>query len=245
MALSESSLAPVLAKLEQLVPWTDADRSAFRSLPFMLRDMGAGDHLSREGEAVGTCAALLSGFAYLHRILPDGARQIVSVRMAGDLLNLQSGLFRTASHNVQMLTPATMAMISVADLAALAAERPVIQRALWLATLIDSAIFSQWITNVGRRDAHARIAHLLCEFAIRLRGIGLCDDLTYSLPMTQEQLADATGLTSVHVNRTLQRLRREGLISSDKRSVTIEDWARLRREAGFDAAYLHQSVTMG
>ncbi|WP_165800928.1 MULTISPECIES: Crp/Fnr family transcriptional regulator [Bacteria] len=212
MATHAHVLAPILAKLEQHVDWSDGDRHAFTALPIRCIDLRAGAHLSRQGDDLGTCGALLSGFAFLYRILSDGSRQIVSVRMAGDFLNLQGGLLQSASHNVQMLTPARIALLQVADISALAAERPTIHRALWLSTLLDSAIYSQWITSVGRRDARSRIAHLLCEFAIRLRGIGLCDALTYAFPMTQEQLGDATGLTSAHVNRMLQQLRKEGLI---------------------------------
>jgi CRP-like cAMP-binding protein len=242
MATRADILLPILAKLEQHVDWSDEDRHAFNALPVRCIDLRAGAHLAREGDALGTCGALLSGFAFLHRILSDGSRQIVSVRIPGDFLNLQGGLLQTASHNVQMLTPAKLALLQVSDISALAAERPTIHRALWLSTLLDSAIYSQWITSVGRRDARSRIAHLLCEFAIRLRGIGLCDALTYAFPMTQEQMGDATGLTSVHVNRMLQQLRKEGLIRLQDRSVTIEDWQGLSRAASFDAAYLYQNT---
>jgi CRP-like cAMP-binding protein len=119
-------------------------------------------------------------------------------------------------------------------------QRPAIQRALWLSTLIDGSIFSEWITNVGRRDARTRVSHLLCELAVRMKAIGRLDKGTYQLPMTQEEIGDATGLTSVHVNRTMQDLRRSGLITSDRRSITIDNWQALATAGGFDAGYLHQ-----
>jgi CRP-like cAMP-binding protein len=111
--------------------------------------------------------------------------------------------------------------------------------AMWYDTLVDGSIFREWIANIGRRDAHTRMAHLLCEFALRLKVAGLGERDSYELPMTQEQLADATGLTPVHVNRTLRALDQEGLISRDKRAVRISDWKRLVAAGDFDSGYLH------
>jgi CRP-like cAMP-binding protein len=110
---------------------------------------------------------------------------------------------------------------------------------MWYATLVDGSIFREWIVNVGRRDARTRIAHLLCEFVLRLELADLGGPAGYELPMTQEQLADATGLTSVHVNRMLRDLTRDGLIGRTHRNVTIADWRKLSDEADFDPAYLH------
>ena len=106
-------------------------------------------------------------------------------------------------------------------------------------SLVDSSIFREWVVNVGRRDARARIAHLLCEFARRLELAGLTNGEGYELPMTQEHLADATGLTPVHVNRTLKRLEKEGLVVRNRRHVGIPDWEQLRAVAGFSELYLH------
>lgn len=111
---------------------------------------------------------------------------------------------------------------------------------MWLDTLVDGSVFREWVANVGRRNSYARIAHLLCEFSLRLKVAGLGEQTDYELPVTQEQLADCTGLTSVHVNRTLKRLEAEGLISRrDSRSVTIGDWNKLADAGDFDSTYLH------
>ena len=111
---------------------------------------------------------------------------------------------------------------------------------MWFDTLVDSAIFSEWVANVGRRDARTRVAHLLCEFALRLKVAGLGDEVGYQLPMTQEQLGDTTGLTSVHVNRTLKQLESEGLIERvSPRAISIGDWERLADVGDFDSHYLH------
>ena len=128
-------------------------------------------------------------------------------------------------------------MIEVAD------RSPAVRRAMWIDTLIDASIFREWVVNVGRRDSRARIAHLLCELALRLKSIGegMNGDMV-DFPMTQEQLADATGLTSVHTNRTLQSLRKDGLIQLNAKSLTVLDWDGLQEVGDFDELYLHQHV---
>jgi CRP-like cAMP-binding protein len=136
-------------------------------------------------------------------------------------------------------------LIPHAALLELAARRPTVGRAMWHDTMIDSSIFREWVVNVGRRDSVTRIAHLLCEIAVRL-GVGtLPPDQSFLLPLTQEQLADATGLTSVHTNRVLQGLRRDGLISLSTRSLKILDWRRLCEVGDFNPRYLHLEVSRG
>jgi CRP-like cAMP-binding protein len=124
----------------------------------------------------------------------------------------------------------------------LLSDRPNVRRAVWLDTLIDSSIFREWVVNVGRRDAKERIAHLLCELAARLKSSGAKDGHMYDFPLTQEQIADATGLTAVHTNRTLQALRREGLISLSSSRLEILDWERLAEVGDFNERYLHHAV---
>jgi CRP-like cAMP-binding protein len=139
-----------------------------------------------------------------------------------------------------MLTAGKVAMIPREEILGIAFERPEIGRAMWLDTLVDGSIFREWIANVGRRDARTRLAHLLCEFGMRLQHAGLGEETSYTLPMTQEQLGDATGLTSVHVNRTIKSLEAEGLIERvSPRSITIGDWKKLAGVGDFDSGYLH------
>jgi CRP-like cAMP-binding protein len=130
-------------------------------------------------------------------------------------------------------------LIPVEAVQEIAFKRPNVGKAMWYETLVDASIFREWTLNVGRRDALTRTAHLLCEFAVRLETAGLGEQCAYELPMTQEQLADALGLTSVHVNRTLQALAAQGLIERTKRSVKIGDWKRLAAVGDFDSNYLH------
>jgi CRP-like cAMP-binding protein len=139
-----------------------------------------------------------------------------------------------------MLTAGKIAMIPREEIIRIAFERPTVGRAMWVDTLVDGSIFREWVTNVGRRDARTRIAHLLCEFSLRLQLAGLGEQTNYELPMTQEQLADATGLTPVHVNRTIKALEAEKLIDrTSARSITIGDWRKLADVGDFQSGYLH------
>jgi CRP-like cAMP-binding protein len=143
---------------------------------------------------------------------------------------------------VQALTTCSVAFIPRAAITKIAFERPEVGLALWYDTMVDAAVFREWIANVGRRDAKTRVAHLLCEFGLRLEAAGLGKQTNFELPMSQEELADCTGLTPVHLNRTLQTLRREGLIARAKRAVWIEDWKKLAAAGDFDSSYLHLKV---
>jgi CRP-like cAMP-binding protein len=235
----ESLLAPALRKLEKRVPFTVEDRAAFRALPFSTKHLSAGSYILRERDVIENCCILLSGFAYRSKIVGSGGRQILSIHIPGDVVDIQHAMLKVADHNIQMLIPGDIALVPAAAVKELAFKHPTIGHALWLETLVDGSIFREWIANVGRRDARTRVAHLLCEFAVRLHTAGLTDSNRYELPMTQEQLGDATGLTSVHVNRTMQGLRGDRLITSDKRAIRIEDWKALTIVGDFDTAYLH------
>jgi len=138
-----------------------------------------------------------------------------------------------------MLSAGTVALIPVDALRAVAFAHPHVGMAMWYETLVEGSIFREWILNVGRRDARTRIAHLLCEFAVRLEVANLGKQFSYELPITQEQLGDATALTPVHVNRTLKRLEEDGLIERTKRVITICDWTELAKTADFQPRYLH------
>jgi CRP-like cAMP-binding protein len=183
---------------------------------------------------------LLSGFAVRHKMVADGGRQIVSIHMKGEMVDLQNSLLGRADHGVQMLTAGRVAMIPRDEISRIAFERPPIGKAMWIDTLVDASVFREWVANVGRRDAPTRIAHLLCEFSLRLEAAGLGEQTNYELPMTQEQLADATGLTAVHVNRTLKALEAARLIErSNPRRIVIGDWRRLADAGDFESSYLH------
>jgi CRP-like cAMP-binding protein len=229
----------ILRRLQTRGPIGPADEEAILSLPCTYRTLGASTYIVREGDPPEQCALMLSGFAYRHKVTGEGARQILSVHMPGEFLDLQNCFLEVADHNVQALTRCEVAFVPVPALRQLSTSHPMVGRAMWIDTLIDSAIFREWIVNVGRRDATSRLAHVLCEFALRLEAAGLASDKSYALPMTQEQVADVTGLTAVHVNRVLKELQRQGLIAREKRAVQIVDWDGLSAVGDFNPRYLH------
>ena len=229
----------MLRKIEQRADLSDDDRAALLGLPYRLQTVERTMYFVREGERAERSGLIVSGFAFRQKITANGARQILSVHVPGDFVDLEGAFLNFADHNVQALTRCELAIVARADLRELMRAHPRVGMALWVDTLIDSSIFREWITNVGRRDARARIAHLLCEFARRLEVAGLAEEYRYELPMTQEQLGDAMGLTPVHVNRVLKMLEADGLITRNKRNIVFPSWERMRDVGDFNPRYLH------
>jgi CRP-like cAMP-binding protein len=236
---STSPLAPFLRKL---MLWQDLDgieQEAVLALPHAVERVASGKYIVREGDRPKYSCLLVSGYAYRHKITGDGARSINAVHMAGDIVDLQNSLLHMADHNVQALTQAEVAFIAREHVVKLAFRYPKVGLAMWHDTLVDGSIFREWIANIARRDASARLAHLICEIGTRLESLGLGERDSFELPMTQEQLADATGLTAVHVNRTLKDLEAQGLITRTIRFVGVADRLRLEKAGDFNDAYLH------
>lgn len=228
----------LIANLQNYGPLSPAEQAALRSLEGAPRSFPAGAELASEGERPQDCRLLLSGQAFRHKNLPDGRRQIMSFYVPGDLVDVQ-GLFLTLDYSVTALTPCEVSQVSRAKLNALLDAHPQIARAFWRFSLVEGAIFREWMVGMGRRTAYARIAHLLCEVLVRLRAVGLAEDNRASFPVTQAHLSDALGLSVVHTNRTLQALRADGLIAFGGHELVVRDWAGLMQAGEFDPAYLH------
>jgi CRP-like cAMP-binding protein len=229
----------MVKKLQLWAPLGPDEQAAVLALPHRVEEVLPNRHLVREGERPTHSCLLIAGFAFRHKVLVDGSRSISAVHMSGDMVDLQNSLLGTADHSVQALTRATVAFIPREEIQRIAFEYPPGGMAMWYDTLVDASIFREWIANIARRHAGPRLAHLLCEFGVRLEAIGLADRRSFELPMTQEQLADATGLTPVHVNRMLMDMEARGLIARAKKFVAIADWTSIEDEAGFDDTYLH------
>jgi CRP-like cAMP-binding protein len=239
VTMPKSPLLPLVQKLELRSSLSSGDRAAVLALPHSVRRFGPGEWIVREGEKSRSCQLILSGFVCRHKIVSDGGRQIVSVHTKGDLVDLQGALLPHADHSIQALGSVEAAVISHGALLNLAFSRPAVGRALWTDTLVDASIHREWVANLGRRDARSRLAHLLCEQAVLQRAAEIGTPSEFHLPLTQEQIADATGLTAVHVNRVLRSLFEEGLIDRQKKTITIVDWQSLASVAGFSDDYLH------
>jgi CRP-like cAMP-binding protein len=236
---SENSLSGLVTNLELHSVLTEEDRQAILDLPYRLRTFESSSYLVSEGERPLHCAVMISGFSYRQKQTSGGQRQIVSLHIPGEALDFQHLFLEVADHSVQMLTRGEVALIAMRDLQNLVDTNPSVNRAISRRTLVEASIFREWVLNVGRRNARSRMAHLMCEFALRMRIAGLAGDHSYELPITQEQFADAVGLTTVHVNRTLRELEGAGFVQRSKRNIFIPSWKRLAEIADFNERYLH------
>ena len=211
---------------------------AIRALPWRLIKRTKLSYVLREGDIPQEVSILVAGFAQRQKHTSDGTRQIVSFSCPGDPLDFDCLFLNEADFSVQMSTSGTIACVRTEAVNALLDKRPEVGRAITTALLADAAISREWVVNTGRRDARQRLAHLLCEILVRAKAQQLQTDV-FELPFTQEQLADATGLTPVHVNRVLRQLTSEGAISRNGRFITVPSWDVLEEIAGFDDRFLH------
>jgi len=201
--------------------------------------IGAGQDLVSEGEQPDRIRIVLSGWLSRYKTLEDGRRQIVNFVLPGETCDAHAYLLSRIDHSIGALTPVVYSEIEPHQFEELIKSDRGLAEALWCETLSNSSIQREWSLNIGRRIALERVAHLLCEIVERLRPVGLIDGKICAFPVTQMDLADATGLSVVHLNRTLQELRSSGLIILRDRILTINDLDALKNVAMFDASYLH------
>ncbi|WP_343039378.1 Crp/Fnr family transcriptional regulator [Microvirga makkahensis] len=230
---------PLILKLESIFDLTDEERQALEKLPMQVQVIKADQDIVREGDRPSRSCLLLSGFTCVYKITAGGKRQIVSFNIPGDIPDLQSLHLKVLDNSVATISQCRVGFITHDDLRDLCNRYPRITSAFWRETLIDAAIFREWVTNVGRREGVSRMAHVLCELLVRLKAVGLVEDHACDLPITQSEFADALGFTTVHVNRVLQQMRAEGLIELKGERLTIPDWERLKQVGEFDPTYLH------
>ena len=242
IAQDATALDLLTRNVERFGTLNDDDRRALAELSIQLQRVPRNFDIVHEGDPVDRCCLLVDGFAARFKEAASGARQIVSFHIRGDLLDVEHLLLDKADHSIQAIGEATLAWMPKAELIRLAWERPAVGKALWRMCLIDASIFREWVLNVGRRNARTRIAHMLCEFVARCELAGLGTAQGFDLPMTQQQIADATGMTTVHVNRTLRTLDRDHALSRNGNQFRIHDWGRLCAIGDFDPAYLHAAA---
>ena len=200
---------------------------------------GAGEELACEGDRADTIRIFLSGWACRYKALEDGRRQIVSLILPGDTCDAHIYLLSAMDHSIATLTSVVYAELDRAAFERLISADITVAEAFYCEALASRSIQREWAVNLGRRDALERVAHIICELYERLRIVGLVDGSSFGFPVTQMDLADTTGLSTVHLNRTLQELRAAGLITLRDRSLTIHDFQALRGTAMFNPNYLH------
>ena len=214
------------------------EREAVLGLPAVPRRVEAHRDIVRLGEQVDQACLVAEGLVARFVQLEDGQRQLISFHIPGDMADLHSLILPAAPAPLVALAPTTLFQIPHSALRDLTFRYPAVADAFWRECVVDGNIVAQWLVSVGRRDARARLAHLICEMAVRSSQIGRLVHGAFPLPITQEQIADALGLTPVHVNRTLRALREEGLVKASRGEFAILDWGGLVFAAGFDPAYL-------
>jgi CRP-like cAMP-binding protein len=231
---------PWIMKMEQFTRFSEEER---RTLDRLISERQAkhaeNDDIIREGEHSPDCHVVLSGLACRYTLLPDGRRQIMAFLVPGDLCDAEIFILKEMDHAVGALMPTMTALIAGDEMKKMLRSQGNLAEAMWWGTLTDLGVLRERIVDHGRRSAHVRMAHLIYEMLIRYRMIGGAKDNSFHFPITQDELADATGMTPVHANRTLQRLRREGLIEFRAKLITVLDAPRLKEVAGFTANYLH------
>lgn len=237
--LDTSPLRLLIRKLENYIDLAEEEKRALRDAAGPLRNYGSHEDLLREGDQPGGVAVVVSGFACRHKMLPDGRRQIIGYFLPGDMCDARVFILKRMDHSISTLSATVVTVLARDAVLDLTSRFPRLTRAFWWNTLVEEAMSREWLVNIGQRTALERIAHLFCEIYIRFQAVGLATPKGCEFPITQSELADATALSTVHVNRTLKELRRVGLVSMSSKSLVIHDFARLRALAMFDPTYLH------
>ena len=230
--------AILLRRLQAIATPSEEERSVLSSLSGTTRQFRAHDDIVRIGDVPSVVCLLLEGMACRYKVSADGKRQIMSFHIPGDIPDMQSLFIDVMDHSLSALVPTTVLAIRHDIMRGIIEGYPRIAHLLWRETLIDAAVYREWIV-MRDRPAYPRIAHLFCELFLRMQAIGLTNNNTCDLPLTQSQMGDALGLSNVHVNRTLQELRAEGLIVLEGGTLTILDWDGLKEAGEFDPLYLH------
>jgi CRP-like cAMP-binding protein len=221
---------------------TEEEQQAILNLSGRTEHVQANRDFVAHGQRVDHACLIIAGLVGRFGQNSDGKRQITAIHVPGDMADLHSVVQPAAASALQALSIATIIRVPHAELRMVTARYPALAEALWRDCMVDAAILAQWVVNVGRRDARQRMAHLLCEMAVRLQATPSEGEVLFPFAVTQAQLADATGLTGVHVNRTLQRLRRDGLAEINSRSVRIPNWTALTRAGEFEPSYLQENI---
>jgi CRP-like cAMP-binding protein len=232
------SLNRLIRKLESVTFLSEDERKTILELPVRVRDLRADQDIVREGDRPSDCCLLVEGILCRYKMLPNGTRTILAF-LPGEIPDAHSLHIDVMDDSLGSVGPSKVALIAHDAMRQLIRQHTGIGDAFWRDTLIDAAIFREWIVNVGSREAYSRIAHLICEIFLKLNAVGLTNGTSFDFPITQSKIGEATGLSSVHVNRSVQALRADGLIVLERGRCTIPDLERLEEAAMFDPTYLH------
>lgn len=231
----------LIERLKISIGLQESDVRALASMPMTVKSFKDGEYIAREGERLSQASLVLSGFLYRQKVV--GSRnQILSYYVPGDLPDLHSLHLAVMDHDLRSAGSSRVAFVSHTVLRSLLEGSPTLTHILWRETLVDAAINREWVANLGSRNALSRVAHLICELACRLEIVGQIENDEFQVPFVQQQLADVSGLSTVHLNRTLQELRRRGLIIWRGKTLSLLNRKELENIAEFQPDYLHQGM---
>ena len=228
----------LMLRLERFSALSAIDRQCIADLPLKLVNTPGDREVVSYGYASSRCTLVLDGFLYSHKTVTGARRQITSFFIPGDIVDLPTLYLPKVDHSISTLGPAVLAFVPHAALKEVLDRSPALVQAFWRETLMQAAIFQEWVVNLGRRHAFAKVAHIVCELTVRRQATGMARDLSVTIPWTQMDVADACGISSVHANRVIQELRHVGLLEWDSKRVKIHDWDALARLGDFNDDYL-------
>jgi CRP-like cAMP-binding protein len=240
---SDAIRAALIRRLRTSSGISDEDVSEILALPMTVKQYPAEKTVVSDGQEATDCCLIADGFCARSKTIGDGKRQILSIHIPGEIPDLMSLFLHVMDHDLSTLTPCTMGFISHETLRRLHRRRPNVAEIFWRDTLIDAAMFREWIVNVGQRPAPARLAHVMTELRERLRIIERLNGNSFEMPLTQEQIGEALGITAVHVNRVIKQLRQEGIVEFNRGRVSVLNETKFEELADFDDRYLHLSPT--
>jgi len=229
-------------KLRGFADLEPGDVSALEHVTAGARAFAPKQDLIREGDQPGPVFVVLEGWACRYKILPNGLRQVMAFLMPGDCCDLHVGMLAEMDHSIQALTPALIATIARTEMDAIMNAHPQIARAMYISQLVDEGTLRSWIVSMGRRSSMERVAHLMCELYLRAASVGGTAGRTVILPLSQVVLAEALGMTAVHINRILRKLRTVGAMDLRRGNLVVLDPRHLVQIAGFDENYLHRRM---
>jgi CRP-like cAMP-binding protein len=236
--------AALVRRLQISSGLSEDDIREIQELPIIVKDYPAERAVVRDGERATECFLIADGFCIRSKTISDGKRQILSLHIPGEIPDLMSLFLHVMDHDLSTLTPCTLGFIKHETLQRLHRRAPNVAEIFWRDTLIDAAMFREWIVNVGQRSAPARLAHVMVELRERLKLIGRVQGNHFEMPLTQEQIGEALGITAVHANRVIRQLREDGIVEMQRGRVRVLDEAKLQELADFDDRYLHQSPAL-
>ncbi|XKH58811.1 Crp/Fnr family transcriptional regulator [Halomonas sediminis] len=232
-------IEPLINKLSYYMTLSNEEKQLLMNAATQIFHVDKGEIIIEEGERPEYVYLIEKGWACRYKLLKNGEVHIMAYLIPGDPCDVHITILEVMDHSIRALTPMTLRKFPADEMRNIMENHHRLARALFWSILVDEAVLREWLVNMGTRPAAARLAHVFCEMLIRSQIAGCAEDNSFEFPLTQAELGESMGLTPVHTNRALQKLRHEGLVSLEKKRLTILDWERLKQFSQFDPIYLH------